>query len=382
MPITAFEHLELPEQRKFFLDINKNQKPVDSDLLWDLSGDVPNEVEGKISNIAKFLNIEEGSPLFHRIYYPSTAIRSKRDKIKISAICIAVKKRKLVNNVTLQNIKNPLYSEDNLQCIKNVASSLVHYFAVLKIEFPSNWDLGSKGFVLTNGGISVMIGLFEKIITRVMQKERRIPNRDEFALYTKPLKSFLEDRDANDLRKLRLRITSEGGKSEVLNEFIFKIRSETKDDLFGGEIQAVRFQDEFRMLEKKLKDTVKKKLYNPKDKDWFKNAVDYSMYGRALHVMKRNGITDMKKIHLQIGLGDCFAIMRKHENLFYPIFINEDREFSFSNKTMLEHAFSIITTMRANLGAHYTGIKVKPHDEAILKIYLAPMNKCLDEVLR
>ncbi len=181
---------------------------------------------------------------------------------------------------------------------------------------------------------------------------------------------------------MRLRCTSEGGKSELLNELVLKIRSETKDDLFGGEIPTTKFKEEFISLEKKLKALIKKILYDPKNKDWFKNAVDDSTYGRAVKTMKKHGIKDMEKIHLQIGLGDCFSIMRRHEKLFYPIFINEDKEFSFSNKTILEGAFSMISTMRAKLEAHYTGAKIKSGDEEILKIYLEKMNKCLDEALK
>ena len=382
MPITAFESLNLKEQRKFFLDINKNQKPVDPDLLWDLSGDVPNEKEGIISNIAKFLNTERKSPLFYKIYYPSTGIKDKTDKIKISAICIAIKKRRVIEEFTSQNIKNPLYRKDYDDCVKKIGISLLNYFDILRSNFPNNWELKSKGFILTNGGISVMIGLFEKILSRIMQKTNKEPDKEDFKFYITPLKAILESLDNASLRNLRLRCTSEGGKTEVLNEFILKIRSETKDDLFGGEIQTTYFKEEFKTLEKKLKEVIKKVLYNPKSKNWFKDAVDEVIYGRAIKIMKKNGITDMDKIHLQITLGDCFFIMRKHENLFYPIFINESQAFSFNNKTILEGAFSTISTMRATLEAHYTGAEIKSGDEEVLRIYLEKMNKCLDEVLK
>ena len=382
MPITAFESLNLKEQRKFFLDINKNQKPVDPDLLWDLSGDVPNEKEGIISNIAKFLNTERESPLFYKIYYPSTGIKDKTDKIKISAICIAIKKRRVIEEFTSQNIKNPLYRKDYDDCVKKIGISLLNYFDILRSNFPNNWELKSKGFILTNGGISVMIGLFEKILSRIMQKTNKEPDKEDFKFYITPLKAILESLDNASLKNLRLRCTSEGGKTEVLNEFILKIRSETKDDLFGGEIQTTYFKEEFKTLEKKLKEVIKKVLYNPKSKNWFKDAVDEVIYGRAIKIMKKNGITDMDKIHLQITLGDCFFIMRKHENLFYPIFINESQAFSFNNKTILEGAFSTISTMRATLEAHYTGAEIKSGDEEVLRIYLEKMNKCLDEVLK
>lgn len=384
MPVTAFEHLGTEDQCKFFLDINKNQKPVNPDLIWDLNGDMtPSKRDGIISNIAKSLNMKDDKgPLFYKIYYPSTGIRSKSDKIKISAICIAIKRRKIVDEFTLQNIKNPLYDKDYSNCVKRVTLSLSNYFNILKINFPTNWNLKSKGFILTNGGISVMIGLFEKILSRTMQKGSREPNKEDFKFYTTPIKTILESPDLNYLKDIRLSITSEGGKSGFLNKLILKIRSETKDKLFGGEIKTTDFGEEFVTLEKKLKNLIKKKLYDPKNKEWFKDAISRDIYERALKNMKKYGIKNTKRIYLQIGFGDCFSIMRKHENLFLPIFINESKDFSFDNKTILEGAISKITTMRVKLKAHYIGAKIKSGDEEFLRLYLEKINKCLDVELK
>jgi DNA sulfur modification protein DndB len=383
MPVTAFEHLGIEEQCKFFLDINKNQKPVNPDLIWDLNGDmIPSKRDGIISKIAKSLNEDNKRPLFHKIYYPSTGIRTKTDKIKISAICIAIKRRKIVDEFTLQNIKNPLYDKDYSNCIKRVMLSLSNYFNVLKTNFPTNWGLKSKGFILTNGGISVMIGLFEKILSRTMQKNNREPNIEDFKFYTTPIKKDLESSDLKYLKSIRLSCTSEGGKSEFLNKLILNIRSETKDKSFGGDIKTTEFGEEFLALEEEIKKLIKKKLYDPKNEEWFRATVSRDIYDRALKNMKKNGITDRLKIHLQIGLGDCFSIIRKYENLFFPIFINESEDFSFNNKTIFEGAISIITTMRAKLTAHYTGAKIRSDDEEILKLYLEKMNKCLDVELK
>lgn len=380
MPVTAFEHLSTEEQCRFFLDINKNQKPVNPDLLWDLNGEmIPSEKDGIISNVTKFLNRENDGPLSFRIYYPSTGIKKKTEMIKISAMCIAIKKRKIIDGFTLQNIKNPLYDEDPESCIRKVGTSISSYFRILKSNFPSNWSLGSKGFILTNGGISVMLGLFEKILSRSMQKNSTGPSDEDLRFYTKPILSVLETLDSAQLKNLRLRCASEGGKSELLNEFILKIRSTTKDELFGGEIPSTKFKEDFLMLERKLKKLIKTKLYNPGNRDWFKDSVDSSVYGRAIKTMKKNGIEDMKKVHLQISLGDCFAVMRKHDRLFYPVFIREDKEFSFSNKTIFEGALSMVSTMRGKLEAHYTGAQVKSGDKDILRIYLEKMHRCLDE---
>ncbi|MFH1376959.1 MAG: DGQHR domain-containing protein, partial [Candidatus Woesearchaeota archaeon] len=355
MPITAFENLDIEDQCRFFLDINKNQKPVDADLLWDLNGEmISSERDGIISNTVKFLNDEERGPLFFKIYYPSTGIKKKTHKIKISALCIAIKKNSLVNEFTKQKIKNPLYIKDHSEYVKNLGNSLSDYFEIMKLNFPNNWDFEAKGFILTNGGIAVMIGLFEKIVSRIMEKSNRKPNKDEFKLYTNPLKEVLESSDSTELKKLRLRSTSEGGKSEVLNEFVLKIRHEIGDDKFGGEIPIHQYSKQFSNLEKKYKLLIKKILFDPENKNWFEDSVDKSIYGRILTIMKKNGVTDVNKAYLYTTLGDCIHIMRTHSDKFYPIFL-ENEKFSFINKVILEGSFSLISIMRAKLEAHYTG---------------------------
>lgn len=378
MPITAFEHLNIEEQRKFFLDINKNQKPVDPDLLWDLSGDIPTEKEGIISNSVKYLNSNFDSSLFHRIYYPSTGIRDKKGKIKISALCIAMKKRRIVDETTLENVKNPLYLGDSFdKHTQKVSGSLSRFFNVLRENFPHNWQLADKGFILTNGGIAVMIGLFEKILSRIMHKENREAQQQDYEFYMLPLKEILESSDIRGLKNLRLRTTSEGGKSDVLDEFIQKIRAYTKDDRFGGEIKS-SFEGVFEDLERKLKDLIRRKLSVQYEEDWFKESVDSETYGRAVRIMEKNGITDRDKLHLQMTLGDCFATLRRHQSLFYPIFIDEKKEYSFDQKMSLEAAFALISSMRAKLGAHHTGAKVKLGDEDLLKIYLEKLDRCIE----
>ena len=195
----------------------------------------------------------------------------------------------------------------------------------------------------------------------------------------KPLKSILESPNVDNFKKLRLSSTSEGGRAELLNRFVLKIRTETKDNLFGGELSTGK---EFLNLEKKLKDLIFKKLYVRGKKDWFKDAVDEETYSRALKMMKRKEIIDMKKIHLQIGLGLCFDIMRKNKNLFYPIFVGANKDFTFKNTNLFEAAISAITDMRNRIEVHYTGEEIDLDDEEIVKIFLDKINKCLDEELK
>jgi len=383
MPITAFDSLSLDTQCKFFLDINKNQKPVDADLLWDLNGDmIPSQKEGIISNVVK--NLNKNGSLFHKIFYPSVGIKKKASLIKISAMCNAIKKRRLVDQFTSGKIKNPFYEEDHEKIVKNLSKSLNEYFEVVQTELKLNWDLGNKGFVLTNGGISVMIGLVEKIIERIMQKQGRRPFKDDYYNYVSPLKNLFEkkyDVDQNELKSLRLSCSSEGGKQKVLEDFIRRIRAITKDDKFGGEIPSVKYMDQLNILEGKMKELIKNIFYDKDDDEWFKNKIgDKGIYKRALKKMKRKGSSDMNKLYLEIGFGDCFHIMRIHNEKFYHYFIG-DEDFQFMNKGILEGAFSQVTAMRGKCVSHYTGTSMSEDDEKVLQVYLNKLNKCFDQAL-
>lgn len=378
MPVTAFENLDLTQQRKFFLDINKNQKAVDSDLLWDLSGDVPDEIEGIISNIAKFLNNSEESPLFWKIYYPSTGVKTKKDKIKISAICMAIKRYHLVNPITIQNIKNPLHCTYYEDCTKKVANSLLNYFNVLKENFPNNWSLNSKGFVMTNGGISVMIGLFEKIISRVMQKSNHQPNREDFIFYTSPIKLILESSDTNQLKKLRLSCTSEGGRSEMLNEFITKIRTETKDDLFGGELALKSVVKEITRLERNLGKFLSQILSNV-NPNWEKERINEDIRERVEEKIRKKSQSDPRtELHEFLSLGEEKQILTRKDNLeiFKKYFI--EFEGGFENEDLFFGAIDMLIRYR-NPEAHGVSFTIPKNKEEEIEMYLKKINSCIQE---
>lgn len=378
MPITAFENLDVKEQRKYFLDINKNQKPVDPDLLWDLSGDIPNEKEGRISNtVKKYLNSDKDSPLKNRIYYPTTGIKNKTERIKISALCIALKKRKILDEYTSLNIRNALYDSDQEKHIKKVGYSLILFFKTLHKLFVNNWSKGSKGFILTNGGISVLLGIFEKILSRIMQKENRIPDKHNFEYYLNPLKERLEVNDEKKLKDLRIRCSSEGGKSDVLNDFIIHIRNITKDEKFGGEIYTIKFDEEFKEIEKLTKEFIKKNLFDENDQNWFRNNIDQSVYHQAKKNLDKNNLST-DKLYLQITLGQAFGIIRNKPYICDKLIGDK----KFANRTQLLSCFDTISPIRAKLTAHHTGADEIEDDQMdMLKINMKILKKGLEEQL-
>jgi DNA sulfur modification protein DndB len=382
MPITAFENIDLETQGKFFLDINKNQKPVDPDLLWDLNGDmVPSEIEGRISNAVKYLN--DNGHLYHKIFVPSSGIKKKISLLRLSGLCIAIKEIKLASDFTPRNVKNLLYDIDPQKNVVNIGKALSEYFERVRNIFNNQWELENKGYLLTNGGVTVLIWLYGKILERIIIKENRQLNINDLNLYLSPLKDLF-DKEYNSpqsLKSLRNLSNSSAGRKEILRKFILKIRKDTQDNSFAPEIELIDYMKELKELEMKFKDIIKKEFYKEGNKDWFKNISDRGMYEKAVKRMEREGITDIAKIHLQIGLGECIWILREHKNIFYPKFINQKHEFCFSNESLLEGAFSHITSFRPS-EAHYTGKEQKYGDEDLFKIYLKKLKNCLELALR
>ena len=377
--VTAFEKLDIPDQRKFFLDINKNQKPVDSDLLWDLSGDVATEKEGIISNIIKSLNTEYSSPLFHNIYYPSAGMRNKKEKIKISALCVSVKKNKIVEEILSQNTKNPLYTKDHEQQIKNTSFCLGVYFNTCKKLFLHNWELKKNGFVLTNGGIAVFLGLFEKILVRTSQRNVSTNDSKIFEEYLRPLIGQLKMGPA-ELRKMRLKTTSEGGKSDLLNEFILLIRKSTNDNNFGGELKNKQINEEYLKLEEQLRKLIYAKCYKAEDENWFKNISDPYTYEIVTRRIKNLGKDNPDELYLGLTLGECFSIIRKNPDVFLPIFTDEEDESSFTSAKIFESALTNINEMR-NRTIHPTGVKNKMNDEIIVQSQIERVLACISDEL-
>jgi DNA sulfur modification protein DndB len=378
MPVTAFENLGIEKQCKIFLDINKNQKPVPPDLVWDLNGDmIPSEEDGMISNVVKLLN--NSGPLYHKIYIPSKGIKMKGNLLRMAGICLSIKRTKLAKENTQSKTANPFYSSEPEKTVKNLHNALSNYFTCVQKLMPEDWRLENKGFVLDDGGNSVMIRLFEKIINRCVMKGT-IPNEEEYIKYLKPLANlfFQQYKTAEDLKKLKLRITSEGGKDELLKEFIVYIKQETGDNLFGGEIESIT-TTKLKELERKFKELIRVVLSKDEGDNWFKKKIPQDIYNRALRNMKKHGEKDTQKLYLQIILGECFTIMRKYKSQFYPLF--KKGEYGFGSDAEIEGAFDLISRVRGTQLVHDVGVKKKTHDDQLFEIYIDKFNRLIEPII-
>jgi|GEM_PF-1041088 len=380
MPITAFESLPISEQRRYFLDINRNQKPVDSDLLWDLSSDVLESKEGIIANAVKYLNTHWQSPLHGLIYYPSTGIFSKKGRLKISALCIALKKNRIADTHTSQNMTNLLTSTNPQKHYTNIARNLMIYLNSVKEIFPKNWELGSRGFVLSSGGMSVMLAFFERILSRKAERSQ-LPSPEDYATYLKPLTQVIELRNQPAAQKqLRLKTTSEAGKKELVDELSLIARRETGDGRFGGDIVRESNDRGFTELEKLLKELIRKTFETDED-EWLSGLVEEAVYFQAMKITEKNfGRQDPQKAYLSLTMGQCFSLLHNNFAKVHDVFIN-DEEYSFSNPKEFQTAGMWIGKMRAVMDSHYTGAKIKQSDVEILIPFMNKVRFCIQSAL-
>src|SRR5207249_8218803 len=160
----ALEEMSAEEQAQMFLDVNKNQKPVPADLVWDLEGEMrPDEPEGIISRVAEEINTQP--PLAARIYIPLRGPR-RRGQLKFAGVCSAIKKRGLTREYTEhpQGGSNPLYRPASESLVSSVARAVAGAFRALDITM-DEWP--KRAFWYQNSVVAVYIAIFERILNHV-----------------------------------------------------------------------------------------------------------------------------------------------------------------------------------------------------------------------
>ena len=161
LPVFAFEKLSTNRQADFFIQINREQKPVSPDLIWDIESDLRQTTHrGRIALTAKRLN-RQGA-LEGLIYYPLSG-EASRGKIKISSICNDIDSLQLLNDKTpnmRQNQSNPLTHGVHLQGrVQRVADGINEFLTAI-LEEPEG-KLYRDDVILRPGGITLILAVYE-----------------------------------------------------------------------------------------------------------------------------------------------------------------------------------------------------------------------------
>jgi len=243
LPVLAFECLNAKDQGNLFVDINKEQKAVSSNLLWDLYPDIYHgakeercQILRATSLIVKRLNFESDSPLRKHIYIPSVPKEPKEvTNLTIANVCDGIKDNRLIYRE-----EGLLYDKDYDYTVDFASKKIKVYFDVIAKSFPEDWKKGDKGLLRTNVGIRIFLIILRQLL-RYLKYEgleqiyRKKDSRD-FENKTKeifgPVLSKLKG--MRDAERERIRKgSSKGAVSENAQMLIWDLKEEIS---FGVEL--------------------------------------------------------------------------------------------------------------------------------------------------
>lgn len=215
VPVLAFDSLDVREQAKLFVEVNKEQKAVSSNLLWDLYPDIYHDSEDEehqllrtISSTVKKLNSDSDSPLHDHISIPSAPSKGRNiTNLTMATVCDALKESNLIKAE-----EGLLYDTDYHSTVEFAAERLNAYFDVTAGAFPEDWEKGDEGLLRTNIGIRILTIVFKQLLkdlqhlgqTQVYRRKDLARFKEETQKYLSPLIAKLKgmpDEQRSDIRK-------------------------------------------------------------------------------------------------------------------------------------------------------------------------------------
>lgn len=283
IPVLAFENLPKEEEGKLFVTINKEQKTVEPNLLWDLYGDIYEDATDDdeqmfytISKIIKNLNHRGKSPFYDKIYIPS--INERKDRITMATFANALKrsyhKKYLIK-------KGGLLYRGTWKKTEGFATVRIEtFFNIIKSMLKEDWEKGEKGFTCSNNGVAVLIRILPEVIGYINYKYPGIIDKTNLSEFEnkvrrliKPLIDYLKDIGEKGRDDLRKQTSQEGMREKIADELMYKIKKyyrEFAPSLLPEEDQAKKLIEETELHLRKLISTKLKEKYGGK---WWKQGI-------------------------------------------------------------------------------------------------------------
>lgn len=344
--VTAFEQLTPEKQAHFFVEINKEQKPVDSDLLWDLQRSIhPTSPESAISQIVKRLS--ELDPFKEHIYLPLRG-KNKGGKLKFSGLCNSLKKAKLVEKI---KIANPSWNNFPDRIVEKVAQAVSEYFNMVNTEFTEE----QRNILLfKNTSVDVFIAVYEKIFSRL----GHIPTSGELQNYVGKLQKSMLGKypSSKELRELLDRCAGRGGRTEVIKEF---------EKMIFGDKDTPKDEQELRIFERDLAKFIIGTL-NVTSWASFKPLVSPELYGRTTAI-RANTIDEA------LLLSNCSEIIFHNWPSFQGIFLSGSAPFE--NQRKFQTALTDVSQYRNKVMHGRGGITYS--EPTVCRVYMEQIRKCM-----
>jgi DGQHR domain-containing protein len=373
IPFVAFSDLDLTTQSSFFLTINKTQKPVEKELLWDLNGEMlPEEEEGIISNAVKLIDRTEGV-LLNRFHIPFKGPK-KKGQLRFSTPCIAIKRQRLAKPFLKTKVKNDLLVEGSPdKTVANIAKHLCAYYEAVKNNVES--DLVKDEFIFTDSGTPILIGFYPRILSRV----KGIPDEADLLKYVGALAEVLQTDypSVEDLEALRKQTTSFANQDKLIDLLTIKVAQKLSEPEFAEGIEMWGLREiklvEFR-LGKLLKAVGDARTESHNWVEMLSSAELQKILSHAKETMKKSGGKNPEE-YLNIGeLSKVFdedVIYSKFQDMF-------ETKFGFNGKDEFVLALRQISNYRGKFEAHlHTDISPKYKEDEIVRIVTEKINKCI-----
>ncbi|MGA7677010.1 MAG: DGQHR domain-containing protein, partial [Dehalococcoidia bacterium] len=373
--VIAFHKIPVEKQAEYFIEINKEQKPVESDLIWDLEGEMrPESSDGIISNIVKKLN--QSGPLKNRIYVP-LAGRKERKQLKFSGLCLSIQQRQLIRERSISMTggqKNLLHSANFEQTIERVSKAIATFLQRVEATFNSE---EKDEFIFTNVGINIMIGLFEIILA----DKNRIPSSEDMDKYLEALQMLFEmeypdKKHRSDLRKMG---SSDAGRKMILTQFVIGLRDLTEEKSFASHIPYDDFRDKIKGFERKLSVFIFTVLNIQSEKDLSKYSSP-NLYERVINRYKKDvnkGFVD-SKLSDYLTFGECKEMIQDARNMdvFKQIFVAT--KTGLTTKEEMDGILQTINDYSAGI-RHERPMYPKYKQRELLNSYIDVLEKCMEE---
>ncbi len=274
--VSAFANISQEAQAEYFVDINREAKRVDANLLWDLLGSIsPKSKDGVISNSVKRLRKMRGGFFYSNIRIPSLG----KGRFSFNSLCVSLEKNELGEKEIGHKFKkrrSPFYSDDNDRFITNLSNGVNGYFVILDDGLHES----VKKNLYTDGFVSVLIALYKLLIVHT----RKRPTKAECEKMLEVIWGYLNTRSDDDLVNIRNSLSSEGGRTYFRNDLINLLQASYNPNFAAGLIDASKtLADKIQDLEFDLNRYVNGVLYKEVGEDWLDA---YIRDGKQLKTLK------------------------------------------------------------------------------------------------
>lgn len=370
LPVVAFVKLENVEQARLFVEINKEQKAVSSNLLWDLYPDIYHDVEEEkyqilrtISLIVKKLNFEPDSPLHKHIYIPSIPKEVKGiTNLTIANVCDGLKDNKLMD----RREEALLYEKDYEHTVDFASERIKAYFNVIAKSFSQDWEKGDKGVLRTNIGIRIFLIILRQLLKYLkyegLEKIYRKRDLSEFENKIKkilgPILTKLKEMTDAERDEIR-RGTGKGKVMENTQQLVWDLKEKFNFGLElwrkGGWSPPIPSEESEENIKKIIKDTEKQskkfiideieKIHGEKwwaegipeaIKQTIKDKIEQEIKRFPPKRAKINSYSDKKKFIIYSSTSDLKEIIKKKSNWKKLVRIFGDLEYTSSQFKSLE----------------------------------------------